>query len=153
MFKSGFTTIRLSLETIDPIRQRTTGGKVTGSELVQAVKHLKQVGFEGQQIGVYVFIGLPEQSFEETKNTLHYVHHLGVQVHLCEYSPIPGTADWPLLEQKGYLNSADDPILHNNSIFIFHKQRYRFGRVQELKDWVRALNGRIPSAVKTHETQ
>jgi radical SAM superfamily enzyme YgiQ (UPF0313 family) len=151
MFRSGFTTIRLSLETIDPIRQRTTGGKVTGNELVQAIKFLKQAGFGGQQIGIYVFIGLPGQSFKETEETLYYVHNLGVQAHLCEYSPIPGTADWPLLEQKGYVNSGDDPILHNNSIFIFHKQRYQFGPVQELKDLVRALNGRITSAAKTHE--
>ena len=149
MFRSGFKTIRLSLETINPIRQHTTGAKITGDELMHAVKHLRQAGFEGKQIGVYVFIGLPGQSLEETKETIQYVHHLGVQAHLCEYSPIPGTPDWPLLEQKGYVNPDDDPILHNNSIFILHTQRYRFELVQKLKDWVRALNGGIKNATKT----
>jgi hypothetical protein len=145
MFRSGFKTIRLSLETIDPVRQQDTGGKVTADELTQAVKYLKQAGFDGKQIGVYLFIGLPEQSLAETKETIRYVHSLGVQAHLCEYSPIPGTPDWPILERQGYVSSDDDPLIHNNSIFLHYKHHISFEQMQHLKDWVRALNTRIKS--------
>lgn len=143
MFKSGFKTIRLSLETIDRTRQQQTGGKVTEEEFTHAVTILKQAGFQGTQIGVYFFIGLPGQSIEETKETIRYVHSLGVNAHLCEYSPIPGTQDWPLLEQQGYVSAEDDPLQHNNSIFIFQNGRIHFDQMQELKDWVRALNADI----------
>ena len=143
MFKSGFKTIRLSLETIDHTRQQQTGGKVTEEEFTHAVSILKQAGFQRTQIGVYFFIGLPGQSIEETKETIRYVHSLGVNAHLCEYSPILGTQDWPLLEQQGYVSADDDPLQHNNSIFIFQNDRIQFDQMQELKDWVRALNADI----------
>lgn len=143
MFRSGFRTIRLSLETVNPARQQTTGGKVRSEELAQAVTWLKDAGFTGQQIGVYVLIGLPGETLTETEETIRYVHNLGVQAHLCEYSPIPGTPDWSTLEQQGYVNADDDPLFHNNSLFIFQKQRVSFGQMQHLKDQIRTLNQRI----------
>jgi len=146
MYRSGFKTIRLSLETVNSERQRDTGGKVSSAELAQAVACLKQAGFTGEQIGVYLFIGLPGQALAETEDTIRYVHSLGVQAHLCEYSPIPGTPDWPILEQQGLVRADDDPLLHNNSIFIFHKQRVSFERMRHLKDWVRTGNQHIKSS-------
>jgi pyruvate-formate lyase-activating enzyme len=146
MFRSGFKTIRIGLETIEPTRQHHTGGNVTGDELAHAVKSLKQAGFKGSRIGVYLFIGLPGQTLRETKETIAYIHALGVQAHLCEYSPIPGTRDWSVLEQQGDIRSDDDPLIQNNSIFIFHKQRIRFADMQSLKNWVRSLNSQIKAA-------
>jgi radical SAM superfamily enzyme YgiQ (UPF0313 family) len=140
MFKSGFKTIRLSLETVDPDRQKHTGGKVTGEECKRAVEFLKRAGFQGKQIGIYLFIGLPGQNIDETKETIRYVHDMGVNAHLCEYSPIPGTKDWEILEQQGYVSPDDDPLVHNNSVFIFLKEHCTFEQIQDLKDWVRSLN-------------
>jgi radical SAM superfamily enzyme YgiQ (UPF0313 family) len=140
MFRSGFKTIRLSLETTDPDRQQHTGGKVTGEECKRAVEILKGAGFQGKQIGVYLFIGLPGQKIDETEETIRYVHDMGVIAHLCEYSPIPGTKDWKTLEQQGHVSSDDDPLIHNNSVFIFLKERYTFEQIQRLKDLVRSLN-------------
>jgi len=140
MFRSGFKTIRLSLETVDPDRQQHTGAKVTGEECKRAVEFLKRAGFQGKQIGVYLFIGLPGQKIDETKETIRYVHDMGVNAHLCEYSPIPGTKDWEMLEQQGYVSPEDDPLIHNNSVFIFLKEGYTFEQIQDLKDWVRFLN-------------
>ncbi len=146
MFQSGFKTIRLSLETMNSERQRDTGGKVNSAELAQAVTFLKQAGFTGEQIGVYLFIGLPGQALAETEDTIRYAHNLGVHVNLCEYSAIPGTPDWPILEQQGLVSADDDPLLHNNTIFIFHKQRVSFEQMQRLKDWIRTLNRHIKSS-------
>jgi radical SAM superfamily enzyme YgiQ (UPF0313 family) len=140
MFKSGFKTVRLSLETVDIDRQKHTGGKVTGEECKRAVELLKRAGFQGKQIGVYLFIGLPGQNIDETKKTICYVHDMGVNAHLCEYSPIPGTKDWEILEQQGYVSPDNDPLVHNNSVFIFLKEHYTFEQIQDLKDWVRSLN-------------
>jgi radical SAM superfamily enzyme YgiQ (UPF0313 family) len=143
MFRSGFKTIRLGLEMLDPERQQQTGGKVSGEECRQAVEFLKRAGFQGKQIGVYLFIGLPGQTMAETQETIRYVHNLGVIAHVCEYSPIPGTVDWTTLEQQGVVSADDDPLLHNNSVFIFLKERYTFEQMQALKDWVRSLNREV----------
>ena len=140
MFQSGFKTIRLSLETIDPVRQQQTGGKITGAECQQAVANLKRAGFQGKQIGVYLFVGLPGQTLAETEATIRYAHALGVTVHLCEYSPIPGTKDWETLVTQGFVSAADDPLLHNNSVFIFSKAGYTFAQIQRLKDLIHEFN-------------
>lgn len=143
LFQSGFKTIRLGLETIDPERQQQTGGKVTGEELAEAVANLKRAGFTDKQIGVYLFVGLPNQSLDDTRETVRYVHSLGTTAHLCEYSPIPGTLDWQAIESQGGVHADDDPVLHNNSIFIFQHNRYPFEQIQALKDWVRSLNAAL----------
>ena len=143
LFRAGFKTLRLSLETVNSNRQKQTGGKVTNDEFQQAVKALKQAGFHGDQIGVYLFVGLPGQTLEETEASIHYVHQQGLLVNLCEFSPIPGTREWEVLVLSSIVGPDDDPLLHNNSIFLYLKQRYRFEQIQALKNLVRALNAKI----------
>lgn len=143
MYRSGFTTLRLSLETVDPGRQHLTGGKVTNVEFEQAVNALQLAGFQGRQIGVYLFVGLPGQDLRETETSIHYVHDLGLAANLCEYSPIPGTPDWNMLASQGYVNRDDDPLIHNNSVFLYLRERHTFDQIQALKNLVRAGNRRI----------
>ncbi len=144
LFQAGFTTLRLSLETIDPTRQQETGGKVTNKEFERAVKILQQTGFRGKHLGAYLFVGLPGQNIEEVEATIRSVHALGVQVSLCEYSPIPGTQDWAFLEQHGLVQAHDDPVLHNNSVYLSTRGLYPFDVIQRLKNMVRQGNRRIP---------
>lgn len=146
LFRSGFRTIRLSLETADTARQQHTGGKVTNAEFEYAVKLLQRAGFQSEHIGVYLFAGLPGQDLRETEDTIRYVHSLGVKASVCEYSPIPGTAAWNILQQHGYLNDDDDPLIHNNSVFLFLKEQYSFDAIQQLKDLLHDLNRRLISA-------
>jgi molybdenum cofactor biosynthesis enzyme MoaA len=143
LFRAGFKTLRLSLETIDRRRQHQTGGKVTSDEFQQAVEALKKAGFQGNQIGVYLFVGLAGQTLEETEATVRYVHRQGLLVNLCEFSPIPGTREWERLAQSRDVNADDDPLLHNNSIFLYVRHRYRFEQIQALRSLVRALNAKI----------
>ena len=143
MFQAGFKTLRLSLETTNKDRQQQTGGKVTGEEFQRAVEALQRAGFQGEQIGAYLFAGLPGQQIEETEATIHYVHELGVLAHLCEYSPIPGTPDWDTFIREGSVHPEDDPLLHNNSIFLLVQEYANIKQIQALKDLVRALNRRV----------
>ncbi len=143
LYQAGFKTLRLSLETVDLDRQQQTGGKVTGDEFQRAVDALKHAGFQGKEIGVYLFVGLPGQELQETEATIRYVHQQGVLTSMAEYSPIPGTKDWEVLEQAGYVSSDDDPLIHNNSVFLYLKEQRTFEQIQTLKDLVRGLNARI----------
>ncbi len=146
MFQAGFKTVRVSLETVDPDRQQQSGGKVTAPEFERAVHFLKLAGFQGHQIGVYLFVGLPGQRVQETEQTIRFVHRLGLLANLCEYSPIPGTQDWNRLKRQGSMCSEDDPLIHNNSVFLYLKERHTFEQIQGLKDLVRSLNKAVKAA-------
>jgi len=113
MFAAGFKTIYLSLETIDYKIHEKIDNKVTLQEFVQAFKYLKKGEFSNSQIHAYLMIGLPEISAELVKQSIDFVHSLGITVHLVEFSPIPGTKAF---EQLGF-DEQTDPCLHNNTIF------------------------------------
>jgi hypothetical protein len=135
--KSNFTQPRLGFESVDATRQTTTGGKVTNEELVRAVRVLKESGYAASEIGVYLLIGLPEQSYEEVERSLYFAHTLGVRVYLEQYSPVPGTRDY---ERAGF-SEKDDPLLHNNAAFPLYGAS-RFKEFQVLKDLNHRLNER-----------
>jgi radical SAM superfamily enzyme YgiQ (UPF0313 family) len=117
MFKTGFKTIRISLETSNINRQREIGDKVTPEGLREAIINLKETGYKGKDIGVYVLISLPGQPLEEMYESVRYVYECGALAKLAIYSPIPGTEEWrKAVEQFGFDPYAD-PLLHNDSIY------------------------------------
>jgi radical SAM superfamily enzyme YgiQ (UPF0313 family) len=124
MRRAGFSTLRLSLETIDSARQQTTGGKVTTAAFEASVAHLRQAGFGSAQLGAYILAGLPGAPLSEVEETVRFVQGLGVQAKLALFSPIPGTP-----EGDQALPEGADPLLHNNTAYP-----YLFGdeHVQEL---------------------
>ncbi len=133
--KSNFVQPRLGFETVSTARQKSTGGKVNSRELISAIKFLKEAGFEPGEIGVYLLIGLPNQSFEEIEESIYFVHSFKVRVYLEEYSPVPGTADY----KRSVLDKDIDPLLHNNSVFPLYNPE-RFLEFQRLKELNHRLN-------------
>jgi pyruvate-formate lyase-activating enzyme len=137
---SGFKTLRLSFETVNVDWKRRTGDKVTNEELKMAISNLKQAGFKGKEIGVYVMVGLPEQSPEEVVESILYVASCGAWVKLSEYSPIPGTPDFELIKKILGWSEDHDPLLHNNSTFLLEEETFNFDTLQNLKKLVRIAN-------------
>lgn len=133
--KAGFVQPRLGFESAHASRQKKTGGKVSNRDLSHAVDFLKEAGYQPAEIGVYLMIGLPQQSSEEVKDSIYFVHTLKVRVYLEEYSPVPGTPDY----RSSGLNEDSDPLLHNNSVFPFHGPK-RSLEFQRLKDLNHRLN-------------
>ncbi|MBM3212000.1 radical SAM protein [Candidatus Poribacteria bacterium] len=117
MFKSGFKTIRISLETSNPEKQRLMGNKVTSEELKNAINSLKEAGYKSKDIGVYILIGLPGQHIEEMRESVKYVYNCGAMAKIAVYSPIPGTEEWEKAVTESGFNPDSDPLLHNDSIF------------------------------------
>ena len=64
LFSSGFTTIRLGLETSDMDMHRDLDKKIALGDFETAVKNLREVGFQKKSIGAYILMGLPGQSVE-----------------------------------------------------------------------------------------
>lgn len=137
LFRSGFKTIRLGLETTNETTQYVTGNKINNPEFEKAIKNLISTGFTKKEIGVYVMIGLPEQSIEEVKETMEFVYSLGVKVYLTAYSPIPKTEDWYKLKADK-MPQAQDPLWHNNTFQLYNSMN--FHKISDLIKEVRERN-------------
>jgi len=116
MFRANFKTIYLSLETVNPEVQKSTGGKVKTEEFLNAVKILKEVGFKSNAIHVYLLYGMPGQSHEEILDAIKLCYQLGVHPHLCEFSPIPHTEEF----KKTEFDENTDPLYHNNHFYTWY---------------------------------
>lgn len=140
MFKSGFTTLRLSLETVNSERQLKTGGKITSDIFISAVRNLKRAGFTKEQVGVYLMYGLPGQTLDEVGEGVAFLKGLGVRINLTEFSPIPGTSSWEELRNKGVITDDIDPLLTNNSVYSYLYSGYEPEAIAGLKLDVKEYN-------------
>ncbi|MCX7816896.1 MAG: B12-binding domain-containing radical SAM protein [Syntrophales bacterium] len=116
LFKAGFVTLRLGFETANEESQKKWGQKITNQELEMAVSYLREAGYEGTQIGVYILCGLPDQQPEEVLQSIRFVHNLGAKPILAEFSPVPGTALWEQSKRSSPYPLEREPLFHNNSL-------------------------------------
>ncbi len=117
LYRAGFKTIRLGLETSDTKLHRNLGEKFSTGEFERAVNQLKKAGFTTPQIGAYILMGLPGQSCDQVAETITYVGKAGAVPYLSEYSPIPHTKIWKEAVEVSRFDLASDPLFHNNTIF------------------------------------
>ena len=116
LYKAGFKSIRLGLETSDIALQTRMGKKFSGEEFEQAVACLKRAGFTTDQIGSYILTGLPGQTDDQVAETITYVERTGTLPYLSEYSPIPHTGMWKEAVAVSRFDLVSEPLFHNNSI-------------------------------------
>jgi radical SAM superfamily enzyme YgiQ (UPF0313 family) len=142
MFRAGFRTVRLGLETSDPLHQIRTGGKITNEEFRMAVEALKKAGFTPRDVAAYVLMGLPEQTPEDILESVRFVHECGIQVRLSEFTPIPHTSQgsWGR-EDQGL--TEEEPLLHNNSFFPSLSMPDPWVTMDRIKQQARAGNHRL----------
>ncbi len=133
MFKAGFRTIRFGFETANTKRQMDTGGKVTNEEIEQAVSYLREVGYEPEQIGIYLLCGLPGQTAVEVHEAINYVKRCNARPIIAEYSPIPGTALWNDSISSSLYPIAEEPLFHNNSLLPCRSNLLSYEMYQDLK--------------------
>jgi radical SAM superfamily enzyme YgiQ (UPF0313 family) len=140
MRAAGFTTIRLSLETVDLARQGSTGGKVTTNDLVKSVRGLQKKGFTKEHLGVYLLYGLPGQGLSEVEEGIALLRDLNVRILLAEFSPIRGTACWDDLVKSAVITDDLDPLLTNNTVFSLLYSGYDRAEVERIKIAVKEYN-------------
>jgi radical SAM superfamily enzyme YgiQ (UPF0313 family) len=137
LFYGGFKTIRLGFETSNEATQIETGGKVDNQEFRQAIKNLKRVGYSGEEIGVYLMVGLPGQRVGEVEEGIAFVKESGATPMLTEYSPIPHT---PLFEKAKNMSPFDlenEPLYHNNSILPCQWDGFTMADYRRMKEGLR----------------
>jgi len=143
MFRAGFQTVRLGLESVDPVRQRESGGKVNNAEFESAVGSLKKAGFSSAQVGAYLLTGLPGQTVSDVQEAVRFVHRMGVQAYITEFSPIPSTGDAQKLSGARGSFLEEDPLLQNNSIYPAMGRPRPWEEMDRVKQWVREENVRV----------
>ncbi|MDZ7696101.1 MAG: B12-binding domain-containing radical SAM protein [Deltaproteobacteria bacterium] len=116
MADTGFTTIRLGLETADLTLHEQLDRKVGRGDFERAVAHLFEAGFTPRNVGAYILIGLPDQSIDSILQTLHLVEKGGAMPFLAEYSPIPHTPLWDRATAVSPYDIRAEPLFHNNTL-------------------------------------
>jgi radical SAM superfamily enzyme YgiQ (UPF0313 family) len=134
LFQSQFKTIRLGFETSNQVVQIETGGKVDNQEFKSSVKSLKRAGYSGEEIGVYIMVGLPGQRVGEVEESIAFVVEQGVKPIIVEYSPIPGTPMFEKAKQMSRFNLQDEPLFQNNSILPCQWESFTLADLKRLKE-------------------
>lgn len=144
MHANNFRMIRLSFESADaaPRWQKASDHKIKNHDLTNAVQNLKNAGYRPRDLETYILTGLPGQTLHEIDQSANFVHQLGVQVRLCQYSPIPGT---PLFDDacRQFDIDTQEPLLHNNSILACLDPRISPTEFQQFKNHIKILNNSL----------
>ncbi len=137
LFRAGFKTIRLGLETAFFDGRHKMDSKVGPDEFEKAVDHLKTAGFKDPALGAYLLYGLPGQDVGQLEASIKMVKACGVRPVLSQYSPIPHTELWPAAVRSSRYDLEADPIFHNNSIFPCQKEPFSWEKVGYFKGLVK----------------
>ncbi len=146
LYLSGFRTIRLGFESADFPFRRDLDSKLAEGEFERAVAHLMRAGYQANEIGAYILMGLPGQTVQSVAETVRAVAEAGGVPYLAEYSPIPHTALWAKAVAASEYDIARDPIYHNNSLLPCwdENQRRQVPALRRLVATIRREAGDLP---------
>jgi len=138
MKKTGFKTIRLGLESIEPEFHSSYDVKVKKEEFENAAAYLKEAGFSKDELGAYILWGLPGQDIKNVIKTAEFAASRGVAPYLTEFSPIPETALWDDALKHTRYPIDIDPLFQNNTLLPCVNP-IDWNEIQKIKDYSRAL--------------
>ncbi|HCW75719.1 MAG TPA: hypothetical protein DHU63_04180 [Candidatus Marinimicrobia bacterium] len=151
MVTAGFKTIRLSLESANEAQRRRMSFKVSNAGYILALDNLETAGFPRHQVETYVIMGLPDQSPEEVRDTIEFVHDHGAQVSLASFTPIPGTRDWQVAVEKHGLDPNIDHLLLNNTIYPLKNELFSEAIFNDLRAYAKRGNERVKASTASAE--
>jgi len=134
LFRAGFKTIRLGLETTEFDHRESIDCKVTENDFKHAAGYLKEAGFEKTQVGAYLLMGLPGQELPVVERSIRAVQATGITPVLAYYSPIPHTAMWQKAVAASRYDLEADPIFTNNSLIPCWPEAFNWETVSALKE-------------------
>ncbi len=133
LFRAGFETVRLGLETaVDAIEHRMDR-KVGIRDFETAAGRLQAAGFSARQVGAYLLAGLPDQCRQELEKSIRAVRAIGIRPILAYYTPIPHTPLWKRAVAVSRYDLEADPIFTNNAIFPCQTEAFSWEALTQLK--------------------
>jgi radical SAM superfamily enzyme YgiQ (UPF0313 family) len=136
MYKAGFETIRLGIETTDFENRKKMDTKVTAEDFSKGIQQLRSAGFRSGQIGAYLLVGLPHQSMDSVAESIQIVKSGGIMPVMAYYSPIPHTPMWNSAVHSSRYDLESDPIYTNNAIWPCSKEPFSWQVVSWLKNLI-----------------
>ncbi|MFO7667654.1 MAG: radical SAM protein [Desulfobacterales bacterium] len=133
MFKAGFRTVRLGLETTLFESRSSLDRKVSEPEFRQSIFFLKEAGFSGKQVGAYLLVGLPGQETASIMASIKIVKETGITPIPAYYSPIPHTGIWENAVLSSRYDIESDPVFTNNAILPCRKEGFSWEIISLLK--------------------
>lgn len=133
MFRAGFNTLRLGLESGTFEGRQDLDRKVTQREFQRAVSNLKAAGFQKNQLGAYLLVGLPDQKISSVEASMDMVKESGLTPIPAYYSPIPHTALWKKAVAASRFDIESDPIFTNNAIMPCQKEPFSWQNISNIK--------------------
>lgn len=130
--KAGFVTIRLGLETTAFDERKILDRKITEEEFRRAVASFHRAGFENDQIGAYLLVGLPGQAVESVEHSIRTVRRNGIRPIPAYFTPIPHTAIWPQAVAVSRYDIESDPVFTNNAVLPC-MERFSWDVISRLK--------------------
>jgi radical SAM superfamily enzyme YgiQ (UPF0313 family) len=134
MYKAGFTTLRLGLETAEFEHRQQFDQKVSEHEFNRAVTCLGEAGFDKRRVGAYLLVGLPDQQLSAIEHSIRSVLASGLTPVPAYYTPIPHTALWPKAVAASRYDLTSDPIFTNNAILPCRKAPFSWDMISRLKE-------------------
>ncbi len=117
MFKAGFDSIRIGVESADFEKRGEMDKKITKKDFENGIEYLKNAGFRQNRVGAYLLIGLPGQDIENVAESIKFVKKAGIMPILAYYTPIPHTDMWKKAVISSRYDLKKDPVFTNNAIF------------------------------------
>lgn len=133
LFRAGFKTLRLGLETTDFDNRTDIDRKVSEKDFIRGASNLLRAGFTKNQVGAYLLAGLPGQRLASIKDSIRTVKKSGIMPVLTFYTPIPHTAMWKSAVASSRYDLEKDPVFSNNSIFPCQKEPFSWEILSDLK--------------------
>ena len=134
MFKAGFKTIRLGLETTDFSTSRSHDVKVGKNDFYTAIDNLRAAGFTKNQVGAYLLCGLPGQDLDDLERSILIVKNTGILPVLAYYTPIPHTPMWETAVKRSKYDLIKHPVFTNNTLFPCVNSPREIERISQLKN-------------------
>jgi radical SAM superfamily enzyme YgiQ (UPF0313 family) len=133
MYRAGFKTVRLGLETTMDTDAQRLDRKVGLLEFETAAHNLHAAGFNARQVGAYLLAGLPDQRLKDLEKSIQTVKTMGIHPILAFYTPIPHTALWERAVAVSRYDLEADPIYTNNAIFPCQNEAFSWKALSRLK--------------------
>jgi radical SAM superfamily enzyme YgiQ (UPF0313 family) len=134
MHGAGFTTLRLSFESLAAGILQRSDGKVTRRQMENAVSNLERAGYRRGQLGAYLLFGYPGQTMGDMEISLAFIRDLGLVPHLAVFSPVPGTADFLELQKQGVLATPTNLLETNKTYFLYKKSGFSAAEILRVKE-------------------
>jgi radical SAM superfamily enzyme YgiQ (UPF0313 family) len=128
----------LSVDIVSEMRMNSSGGKLKKNNIEEAVEYMFRAGYRPGEISSYLIMGLPGQSLDEVRDSVKYLHKLGLKINLAEYAVVPDTSDASSFDAE----ILKEPLLHNNSVFPSFALE-DWDEIFEIKSYTKYLNDKF----------